>query len=159
MLSAVSRFSCPASLARYVNGTQTPLFRSMTSKVQIWSLMLLQGVGFGIGGGMLYMPIINLLSEWFVQRRGLAGGIIFAGSGVGGQSDTSHFHFELNFNHVCHIFRICISSHRKLPSRKSRVPLDLEDLGYRHRCACRISSPRNQPPSPCSQVPPWADPP
>lgn len=33
---------------------------------------------------MLYMPVINLLSEWFVQRRGLAGGIIFAGSGVGG---------------------------------------------------------------------------
>ncbi|KAK7686188.1 hypothetical protein QCA50_010408 [Cerrena zonata] len=51
---------------------------------QIWSLILLQGVGFGIGGGMLYMPVINLLSEWFVQRRGLAGGIIFAGSGVGG---------------------------------------------------------------------------
>ena len=56
----------------------------MTLETQIWSLMLLQGVGFGIGGGMLYMPIINLLSEWFVQRRGLAGGIIFAGSGVGG---------------------------------------------------------------------------
>jgi len=51
---------------------------------QIWALILLQGVGFGIGGGMLYMPVIVLLNEWFVQRRGLAGGIIFAGSGVGG---------------------------------------------------------------------------
>ncbi len=30
------------------------------------------------------MPVIVLLSEWFVQRRGLAGGIIFAGSGIGG---------------------------------------------------------------------------
>ncbi|KAH8100533.1 MFS general substrate transporter [Cristinia sonorae] len=50
----------------------------------VWALILLQGVGFGIGGGMLYMPIIGLLSEWFVERRGLAGGIIFAGSGVGG---------------------------------------------------------------------------
>ncbi|KAI0788897.1 MFS general substrate transporter [Abortiporus biennis] len=51
---------------------------------QVWSLFLLQGVLFGIGGGMLYMPVINLLSEWFVEKRGLAGGIIFAGSGVGG---------------------------------------------------------------------------
>ncbi|TCD70060.1 hypothetical protein EIP91_005041 [Steccherinum ochraceum] len=51
---------------------------------QVWALILLQGVIFGIGAGMLYMPVIVLLNEWFVQRRGLAGGIIFAGSGVGG---------------------------------------------------------------------------
>ncbi|KAI0072295.1 MFS general substrate transporter [Panus rudis PR-1116 ss-1] len=51
---------------------------------EVWQLILLQGVLFGIGGGMLYMPVITLLSEWFVRRRGLAGGIIFAGTGVGG---------------------------------------------------------------------------
>ncbi|KAI0788889.1 MFS general substrate transporter [Abortiporus biennis] len=51
---------------------------------QVSFLILLHGVGLGIGGGMLYWPIIALVSEWFVQRRGLAGGIIFAGSGVGG---------------------------------------------------------------------------
>lgn len=51
---------------------------------QVWGLILLQGVGFGIGGGMLYMPVIGYLSEWFVEKRGLAGGIIFCGSGVGG---------------------------------------------------------------------------
>lgn len=33
---------------------------------------------------MLYMPVIVLLSEWFVRKRGLAAGIIFAGSGIGG---------------------------------------------------------------------------
>ncbi|CAL1714316.1 unnamed protein product [Somion occarium] len=54
-------------------------------KTTMWfGLALSSGVGFGIGGGMLYMPVINLLSEWFIERRGLAGGIIFAGSGVGG---------------------------------------------------------------------------
>ncbi|EIW61883.1 MFS general substrate transporter [Trametes versicolor FP-101664 SS1] len=51
---------------------------------EVWQLILLQGVGFGIGGGLLYVPVIKLLSEWFSERRGLAGGIIFAGGGVGG---------------------------------------------------------------------------
>lgn len=30
------------------------------------------------------MPVIKLLPEWFSERRGLAGGIIFSGTGVGG---------------------------------------------------------------------------
>ncbi|KAF8703642.1 Major Facilitator Superfamily, partial [Rhizoctonia solani] len=49
-------------------------------------LILLQGVLFGIGGGGLYAPVIiyGKLSEWFVARRGLAGAIIFGGSGAGG---------------------------------------------------------------------------
>ncbi|KAI0330843.1 MFS general substrate transporter [Cubamyces sp. BRFM 1775] len=51
---------------------------------QVWQLILLQGVGVGFGGGLLYMPVIKLLPEWFSERRGLAGGIIFAGTGVGG---------------------------------------------------------------------------
>ncbi|KAH8100923.1 major facilitator superfamily domain-containing protein [Cristinia sonorae] len=33
---------------------------------------------------MLYWPTMFLIPEWFVNRRGLAGGIIFAGSGIGG---------------------------------------------------------------------------
>ncbi|KAI0771942.1 MFS general substrate transporter [Trametes elegans] len=51
---------------------------------QVWQLILLQGVGFGISGGLLYVPVIKLMNEWFSERRGLAGGIIFAGGGVGG---------------------------------------------------------------------------
>ncbi|KAI0824006.1 MFS general substrate transporter [Trametes gibbosa] len=51
---------------------------------EVWQLILLQGVGVGIGGGLLYMPVIQLLPEWFSERRGLAGGIIFAGTGLGG---------------------------------------------------------------------------
>lgn len=51
---------------------------------QIWQLVLLQGVTFGISGGLLYFPILVLLPQWFVHRRGLATGIIFSGSGIGG---------------------------------------------------------------------------
>ncbi|PIL35224.1 hypothetical protein GSI_03014 [Ganoderma sinense ZZ0214-1] len=45
---------------------------------RVWQLILLQ-VGVGIGGGVMYMPIIYLLPQWFSERRGLAGGIIFWG--------------------------------------------------------------------------------
>ncbi|CAL1714360.1 unnamed protein product [Somion occarium] len=51
---------------------------------QVWLLIALQGVGLGIAGSLLYWPVIFLVSEWFVQRKGLASGIIFAGSGIGG---------------------------------------------------------------------------
>ncbi|KAE9410114.1 MFS general substrate transporter [Gymnopus androsaceus JB14] len=51
---------------------------------QVWSLILLQGIAFGSSAGVLYGPVIVFLSEWFVAKRGLAGGIIFAGSGIGG---------------------------------------------------------------------------
>lgn len=50
----------------------------------MWQLLLLQGVGVGLGGGMLYNPVIRLLPEWFVTRRGLAGGIVYSGTGLGG---------------------------------------------------------------------------
>ncbi|KAI0923643.1 hypothetical protein AcV5_009127 [Taiwanofungus camphoratus] len=51
---------------------------------EVWQLIMLQGVIFGVGGGLLYFPTMLLLPQWFVRRRGLAAGIIFSGSGLGG---------------------------------------------------------------------------
>ncbi|KEP48260.1 MFS monocarboxylate transporter [Rhizoctonia solani 123E] len=51
---------------------------------QVWQMILLQGVCFGIGGGGLYAPVIVYLPEWFSARKGLAGAIIFGGAGAGG---------------------------------------------------------------------------
>ncbi|KAF8310199.1 MFS general substrate transporter [Clavulina sp. PMI_390] len=51
---------------------------------QVWQLILLQGVVYGIAAGFLYTPVISWLSEWFVARRSLAGSLIFGGSGLGG---------------------------------------------------------------------------
>ena len=61
----------------------TPL---LTCKGQVWLLIALQGVGLGFGGALCYWPVIFLVSQWFVQRKGLASGIVFAGSGIGGKS-------------------------------------------------------------------------
>ncbi|KAJ6562574.1 MFS general substrate transporter [Mycena capillaripes] len=51
---------------------------------QIYHHILLQGVFYAIGGSLLYLPCISYLSEWFVVRRGLANGILFAGTAAGG---------------------------------------------------------------------------
>ncbi|CAG7959357.1 unnamed protein product [Penicillium salamii] len=47
-------------------------------------LVLSQGVGFGIGGCIAYSPSILYMDEWFVNRKGLAFGITWAGSGISG---------------------------------------------------------------------------
>lgn len=34
--------------------------------------------------GLMYFPACNLLFDWFYERRGLASGILFGGTGAGG---------------------------------------------------------------------------
>jgi MFS family permease len=47
-------------------------------------LVLSQGIAFGFGGCIAYSPSILFMPEWFVKRRGLAFGIVWAGSGLSG---------------------------------------------------------------------------
>ncbi|GAA6037609.1 hypothetical protein JCM8097_006139 [Rhodosporidiobolus ruineniae] len=51
---------------------------------QVWHLITLQGIVVGASGSIMYTPVLLWLNEWFIERRGLAGGIIFAGAGIGG---------------------------------------------------------------------------
>ncbi|EAW16739.1 monocarboxylate transporter [Aspergillus fischeri NRRL 181] len=51
---------------------------------RLWHFALTQGVLLGIGTCMAYVPTLSVAPTWFDQRRGLAMGIIIAGSGVGG---------------------------------------------------------------------------
>ncbi|KAI5120398.1 hypothetical protein M0805_000177 [Coniferiporia weirii] len=61
----------------------TSLFgASYATKVQV--LLILQGFLYAVGGSLLYAPCISFMSEWFVRRRGLANGVMFAGTAVGG---------------------------------------------------------------------------
>uniref|UniRef100_A0A0W0G9P2 Putative monocarboxylate transporter 2 n=1 Tax=Moniliophthora roreri TaxID=221103 RepID=A0A0W0G9P2_MONRR len=61
----------------------TSLFgASYTTRLQL--LVFLQGVLYAVGGALLYYPCISYMSEWFVRRRGLANGVIFAGTAAGG---------------------------------------------------------------------------
>ncbi|KAI0322404.1 major facilitator superfamily domain-containing protein [Amylostereum chailletii] len=47
-------------------------------------LLALQGVLYAVGGAFMYAPAMSFFSEWFVRRRGLANGVIDAGTAAGG---------------------------------------------------------------------------
>ncbi|ESK90862.1 mfs monocarboxylate [Moniliophthora roreri MCA 2997] len=49
-----------------------------------WQLVLTQGVMYSLGGSLLYFPMTTWMFEWFSAKKGLAAGIIFSGTGVGG---------------------------------------------------------------------------
>ena len=47
-------------------------------------LILTQGFLYGSGVLILYTPLLMMMNEWFVARRGLAYGILYAGGGFAG---------------------------------------------------------------------------
>ncbi|TRM63897.1 MFS general substrate transporter [Schizophyllum amplum] len=47
-------------------------------------LLALQGVLYAFGGSVVYVVTISYMSQWFLDRRGLANGVMFAGSSAGG---------------------------------------------------------------------------
>ncbi|KAK3074503.1 hypothetical protein LTR53_002985 [Teratosphaeriaceae sp. CCFEE 6253] len=51
---------------------------------RIWHLYLSQGVLVGVGLGAIFIPSVQVLPQWFLKRRSLAGGIASCGSGFGG---------------------------------------------------------------------------
>ncbi|KAI9228504.1 MAG: major facilitator superfamily domain-containing protein [Piptocephalis tieghemiana] len=51
---------------------------------QPWHLYLTQGLMYGIGGSLAFYSTISLSSQWFRRHRGLAGGVAYSGSGIGG---------------------------------------------------------------------------
>jgi hypothetical protein len=57
---------------------------TLSYSLQIWQLILTQGLIFGIGVGLLNLTSASILNEWFAMRRGLACGIVFGGGGAFG---------------------------------------------------------------------------
>lgn len=47
-------------------------------------LIVSQGVFYAIGGSIAYCPCILYMDEWFIKRKGLAYGIMWSGTGLGG---------------------------------------------------------------------------
>ncbi|KAJ5611677.1 MFS monocarboxylate transporter [Penicillium herquei] len=95
--TGVAYLSCPVVivtmilLPRYARWVSTVglslmcLSLAMASfATSVTTLVLSQGIGFGIGGCIAYSPSIMFMSEWFDKRRGLAFGMVWAGSGISG---------------------------------------------------------------------------
>lgn len=51
---------------------------------EYWQLFLTQGLGQGIGCGLMFCPTLALISTYFVKRRGIAIGLVASGSATGG---------------------------------------------------------------------------
>ncbi|CAG8133133.1 unnamed protein product [Penicillium olsonii] len=49
-----------------------------------WQLFLAQGLGQGIGCGMMFCPTLALVSTYFAKNRGIAIGMVASGSATGG---------------------------------------------------------------------------
>ncbi|KAN0101644.1 MFS general substrate transporter [Hyaloscypha variabilis] len=51
---------------------------------RLWNLILTQVVLFSIGFLILYYPLLSMLNEWWIERRGFAYGILFGCGGIFG---------------------------------------------------------------------------
>ncbi|KAK7711200.1 hypothetical protein SLS57_008115 [Botryosphaeria dothidea] len=47
-------------------------------------LIITQGIVYAVGGSLAYSPTILYMDEWFAKRKGLAFGIMWAGTGLSG---------------------------------------------------------------------------
>jgi len=54
-----------------------------SAATEFWQLLLSQGIMFGIGASLAYIPAISLPAQWFNKRRSLVTGIASSGGGVG----------------------------------------------------------------------------
>lgn len=72
----------PTMFVGIILETASLIGASFASK--IWHLFLTQGLLFGIGMGLLFVPSVAIVPQWFSTRRSLANGFSAAGSGLGG---------------------------------------------------------------------------
>lgn len=49
-----------------------------------WQLILTEGVLSGLGSGFIFSTSIFIIPMWFLKKRAVVGGLVFAGSGLGG---------------------------------------------------------------------------
>jgi hypothetical protein len=50
-----------------------------------WQTMLAQGVGIGIGAGLVFLPCVSVVSQFFMKRRSFVLGIATTGASLGGK--------------------------------------------------------------------------
>ncbi|CAG9982669.1 unnamed protein product [Clonostachys byssicola] len=79
----VGRFGIrPVMLAGMLLESVSLVCASLAS--QPWHLFLTQGVLFGLGLGLLFIPTAAVIPQWFTTRRSLATGFALAGAALGG---------------------------------------------------------------------------
>ncbi|KAL8802106.1 MAG: hypothetical protein Q9182_004050 [Xanthomendoza sp. 2 TL-2023] len=62
---------------------------------RISELIITQGIIYGVGGALLYTILLIYLDQWFIARKGLAYGVLWAGTGLGGAAVPLIFNWSL----------------------------------------------------------------
>jgi hypothetical protein len=62
------------------------LFMTSLAK-EYWQTMLAQGVGIGIATGLIFLPCVSCVSQFFLKRRSFVLGLATTGASVGGKSE------------------------------------------------------------------------
>lgn len=57
---------------------------SLADTTQYYQVLLSQGIGMGVGGGLVLVPAVSVQAQHWKKRRSLAMGITFTGSSCGG---------------------------------------------------------------------------
>ncbi|RAH84176.1 MFS monocarboxylate transporter [Aspergillus japonicus CBS 114.51] len=75
----LQKYCAPVGLVLSVGGSLLSSFAQ-----NVWQLIATQGVLCGLGNGLVFSPTTLLLDQWFIRRKGLAYGIMWAGKSVCG---------------------------------------------------------------------------
>ena len=94
----------------------------------IETLILTQGVLYGIGILLIYYPLLSMLNEWFVQKRGLAYGILYCATGLTGTAIPfvmeillRRYGYEITLRATA--VGLAVSTGPLLPMLKGRLPI------------------------------------
>ncbi|KAJ7084045.1 MFS general substrate transporter [Mycena belliarum] len=138
-----------------ISGTVVYLFSffmlSICQPNHFYQVFLAQGVGMGIGMGLVFVPAVALPSHYFRAKRSLVMGLVFAGSAMGGiifpiilnqLINSPSIGFAWGIRTVAFIAAILLLignllSKPRLPTKKERAPehnavlrLILKDVPY-----------------------------
>ena len=91
------------------------------------SLILTQGVVYGLGFITFYYPVLSMLNEWWIARKGLAYGLMCSASGVSGAIWPSAIQAALNRYGYPTTLRaiavgLCLVTGPLIPLIRGRVP-------------------------------------
>jgi MFS family permease len=68
-----------------IGGLLTGISFLLTSQINaLWHVYLTWGILMGIGSAFCFIPVMSIIPRWFIKRRGMAMGLVMAGSAVGG---------------------------------------------------------------------------
>ncbi|KAG4428073.1 hypothetical protein IFR05_016446 [Cadophora sp. M221] len=97
----------------------------------IWHLIITQGLLYGIGFLVVYYPVLSMLNEWFVLKRGRAYGILFGSASIYGLGIPFLIQWLLNqygYSTTLRVFAVgmLVIVGPIIPLLRPRLPVELQ---------------------------------